>query len=199
MGPQLMILPTPVCQMHGAALKRHSCAECNRVYMRDYQRHRRASKPEAALLERAKERARRLNIPYELQPGDITLPTVCPVLGIPLVVGGRRSPQSPSLDRIKPHLGYVPGNVRVVSNQANCLKGDKDLAELDRLARQGAPHFRRAYSLIADYVQREELLEGVRRKAAEDGRSSQEWAKVALFLERRFREFGVAGSISLAH
>ena len=32
--------------------------------------------------------------------------------------------QSPSLDRIKPHIGYIRGNVRVISYQANRIKCD---------------------------------------------------------------------------
>ena len=38
-------------------------------------------------------------------------------------------PDSPSLDRIVPELGYVKGNIRVISNRANHLKSDATLEE----------------------------------------------------------------------
>jgi hypothetical protein len=37
---------------------------------------------------------------------------------------------SPSLDRIVPELGYVKGNVRVISDRANRIKRDATLEEL---------------------------------------------------------------------
>ncbi len=186
------------CQSHGTKLKREACSECNRVYMRYYQRQRRAAKPEVAMIERAKERSRRLDLPFDLTLGDICLPAVCPALGIPIWVGGPRSAHSPSLDRIQPHLGYVAGNVRVVSNQANCLKGDKDIGELKRLALQGPARLRSAYALVVDYVERENLLAQAWNKAAGQGRETEEWANVGRFLEQRFRHFVVEHAVSLA-
>lgn len=46
--------------------------------------------------------------------------------------GGNRD-QSPSLDKVKPELGYVPGNVRVVSNKANRLKADNTIETLEAI------------------------------------------------------------------
>jgi hypothetical protein len=51
----------------------------------------------------------------------------CPVLGLPLnytVLTGRPEDNSPSIDRFDNDLGYVHGNVRVISNRANRLKSD---------------------------------------------------------------------------
>lgn len=63
------------------------------------------------------------------------IPEVCPILGIPLKVGnGRPEPGSPSLDRVVPSLGYVHGNVQVISNKANMMKQDASWAELRRFA-----------------------------------------------------------------
>jgi hypothetical protein len=101
---------------------------------------------------------------------------------------GRRSACSPSLDRIIPDRGYVPGNVRVVSDRANRLKGKRSLSELRLLSRVGPPELRADYAMIATYVEREQLLEEVRVKAQQDGRAGQEWAKVAAFLDRVFRK-----------
>jgi hypothetical protein len=40
---------------------------------------------------------------------------------------------SPSLDKIIPSLGYVRGNVQVISQRANSIKRDATLAELELL------------------------------------------------------------------
>lgn len=90
--------------------------------------------PEKVLFWGAKKRAREYSVPIDILPDDIVVPTICPILGIPLVYGARTGkPQagSPSLDRIKPELGYTKGNIRVVSFRANTLKSDATLAELE--------------------------------------------------------------------
>lgn len=181
----------PICQKHGTALKRDRCSECNAAYMRWYQKRRRALNPKAALLERAKARAKQTRLAFSLSAVDVDVPATCPALGIPLVIGQARGAGSPSLDRIQPDLGYVPGNVRVISNQANCLKGNRDLQCLRWLANHGARNMRPAYGLLAEYVDRELLLQEVRRQAQANDSHSAEWANVACFLEKRFRNFVV--------
>lgn len=75
-------------------------------------------------------RAREKGIPFALTMGDLPpIPEVCPVLGIPILEQGT-GPGTPSLDRIVPALGYVPGNVRFISWRANTLKSDATAAEL---------------------------------------------------------------------
>lgn len=52
------------------------------------------------------------------------------MLGIELVVGiGGHTDASPSLDKFVPSLGYVRGNIAVISNKANRMKADGNLAE----------------------------------------------------------------------
>jgi hypothetical protein len=86
------------------------------------------------LLSAARSRAKRLGLPFDLTEKDIVVPDVCPVLGIPLAVQeGRSTPNSPSLDRIIPSLGYVRGNVVVVSHRANTIKSDACVEELRRV------------------------------------------------------------------
>lgn len=69
------------------------------------------------------------------------LPDVCPVLGIRLDYGpkgrGGTTHMSPSIDRIRPSRGYVPGNVRVISHRANMLRSNATVEEL-RLVWQDA-------------------------------------------------------------
>lgn len=96
-----------------------------------------ARHPERVLLKRAANRAREYGIPFDLVESDIVIPSVCPVYGTPFVAEpgkkGRANNTSPSLDRVIPALGYVKGNVRVISNRANNLKNNASLEDLERL------------------------------------------------------------------
>lgn len=87
------------------------------------------------MLAQARNRAQKTGMVFDLEEGDITIPSTCPVLGIPLLLGARKSEveQSPSLDRIDPSLGYQKDNVVVVSWRANRLKSDATKDELKRL------------------------------------------------------------------
>ena len=53
----------------------------------------------------------------------IEYPKICTVFGIELDWGmNGYQPNSPSLDRVNPKLGYIPGNVRLVCNSYNAAK-----------------------------------------------------------------------------
>lgn len=84
------------------------------------------------LLRRARSRAKKTNLPFDITKADVIVPDTCPVLGVKLVVNNTRGggDDSPSLDRIVPALGYVKGNIAVMSGKANRLKGSGDLQEL---------------------------------------------------------------------
>jgi hypothetical protein len=75
-------------------------------------------------------------IEFSLTLSDLDLPTHCPVFGWELVyqASGRRQPNSASLDRIDSRLGYVPGNVWVISWRANQIKMDSIVEELRAVA-----------------------------------------------------------------
>jgi hypothetical protein len=89
----------------------------------------------------AKQRAKKRGIIFTITPEDVVIPKYCPALGIELVLGvgisGRQggNPNSPSLDRIIPSLGYVPGNVRVISHLANSMKGAATQDQLEKFAK----------------------------------------------------------------
>jgi hypothetical protein len=91
--------------------------------------------PAGYLLNHAKQRANKLGILFDLGREDIVVPDVCPVFGNPFEWGvgqkGWRNMWSPSLDRIKPELGYVRGNVMVISNRANHLKSNGSISEFE--------------------------------------------------------------------
>lgn len=87
------------------------------------------------ILYEARKRADKYSIPFDLDREDIHVPEVCPVLGIPIIVNSSSGPNnnSPSLDRVVPSLGYVHGNVKVISWRANRLKSDSSLEEMEAL------------------------------------------------------------------
>jgi hypothetical protein len=84
-------------------------------------------------------KAKKLGMDFNIICEDILPPTLCPVFGMPLrLLGGRDGfqalPNSASVDRVDNKLGYVKGNVRVISNRANLLKKDATVEELRKLA-----------------------------------------------------------------
>lgn len=75
------------------------------------------------MIRRAKRRSIVLKVNFNLVPEDIMIPSYCPILDIPLKVSsGKWSDNSPSLDRLIPELGYVKGNIAVISYRANLIK-----------------------------------------------------------------------------
>jgi hypothetical protein len=89
---------------------------------------------EIAMYRRAQRRAREQSIPFNLELADIVIPETCPLLGIPLYrTSGEPTPNSPSLDKVIPALGYVKGNVQVISNRANLIKNNASLEEMETL------------------------------------------------------------------
>lgn len=87
------------------------------------------------VLNAIRHRAKKDGVAFDLEPSDIRIPDVCPVFGTVFVFGrGRALPTSPSIDRVNPALGYVRGNVAVISKRANMLKGDATAGELRLLA-----------------------------------------------------------------
>ena len=87
------------------------------------------------LLSHAKRRAKIKNVPFSIGLDDIVVPEYCPIMGIKLTGRGENIKTSPSIDRIIPELGYVPGNIQVISTQANRMKWDSTKEELELFCR----------------------------------------------------------------
>lgn len=95
----------------------------------------RAKNRPAEMLKTAKQRAEKHGWDFNIDEGDIVIPDICPILGIPLTMGeGHPIPNSPSLDRIDPTKGYVKGNVMVISHRANTIKSNATPEELRKIA-----------------------------------------------------------------
>lgn len=90
--------------------------------------------PLIMMCQQAKIRATRKGIEFNLSPNDLTIPSMCPVLGIPLFVSsGSVGYNSPTLDRIDNSKGYIPENVIVVSFKANTIKNTASIEELEKV------------------------------------------------------------------
>jgi hypothetical protein len=93
--------------------------------------------PRYKMLRAAKSRAKLYNWPFNITFNDIpSIPEFCPFFArsgvmFPLYVGnGHSTDHSPSIDRIIPHLGYVKGNIQVISLIANRIKTNATLTQV---------------------------------------------------------------------
>lgn len=93
----------------------------------------RREKPNSMLYHLAKQRAKKSGLEFNLSKEDIVIPSVCPVLGIELRsnVGGKTAiDNSPTLDRIHPKIGYIKGNIIVISALANRIKSSANYRQI---------------------------------------------------------------------
>ncbi len=86
------------------------------------------------MVRNARKRAKKLGVPFDIEWRNLHIPEVCPILGIPMQRNlGKQMPNSYTLDRRVPELGYTKGNVFVMSLEANRAKGALTLPQLKRL------------------------------------------------------------------
>lgn len=101
----------------------------------EYTRRYANANPEFALWNAAKQRAKKAGLEFTITVADVIIPAACPYLGIPICAsfdptGGVRRDNRASLDRVDSRVGYVPGNVHVVSWKANRIKTDATIEDL---------------------------------------------------------------------
>lgn len=90
------------------------------------------------ILSAAKQRAKKKQLPFNITVEDIIVPTYCPLLGIEIknsIPGEGRKNNSPTLDRIIPELGYIKGNVWVISWKANRIKSNVPRTQLEQFCK----------------------------------------------------------------
>jgi hypothetical protein len=119
--------------------------EARKQYYRD--------NPEYPWLDSIKTRAKKLGVPFNLTVGYLRsiMTDTCPVLGIPLMssIGGTGpTDNSPTIDRIIPELGYVEGNVMVVSKLANQIKSSATPSQIQMVAE----FYSRLFSTRSEFV-----------------------------------------------
>lgn len=84
-----------------------------------------------------KSNAKRKGVEFSIAFEEIHWPIKCPVLGFEIDYSfGNKGlkPNSPSFDRIDPNKGYIPGNVQIISNQANMMKSHAGAEDLVKFA-----------------------------------------------------------------
>lgn len=82
----------------------------------------------------AKKRAKEQGVPFDIYLEDIEIPSICPLLGILLIKGkGTYTDNSPTLDKIIPSLGYIKGNIQVISMRANRIKDNASFHEFEMI------------------------------------------------------------------
>lgn len=92
------------------------------------------------LLSTLKARAKKKNIIIDpnLAWNDIPDPTgqKCPVFSQEFIMGiGKKENFSATVDRIRPELGYVPGNLQLLSSLANAIKSNADASIIERVGK----------------------------------------------------------------
>lgn len=93
------------------------------------------------LLCSCKGRAKKSGLEFNLEKEDLVVPEFCPVLGIKLFCGkGRMIYNSPTVDRIDNKLGYIKGNIKIISWRANCLKNNAEIFEVEAILKYMKEH-----------------------------------------------------------
>lgn len=127
-GDKYYFFPRP-CELGHIAkrlVRRAYCHTCKKLKDHARRDERRRTEPWFDLYNSARQRAKKLGVPFLLTLAYLKsiYPTdgKCPVLDIELQRGLVTQDQSPSLDRLDPVKGYVPSNVTVISFLANRIK-----------------------------------------------------------------------------
>lgn len=104
------------------------CKMPENVYLTQYDRIR------GYMIRNTKFMSGRRNIYFDLKYTDFEIPEYCPILGLKLTYmseSNGNDPSHASLDRIDNNLGYVKGNVFVISRLANAMKNSASFDQLD--------------------------------------------------------------------
>lgn len=109
--------------------------EYNRIYMKEWRKRNlalvtaretswRNDNPKKRLINCTKQSAKLKGLEHNIDEKDLDLPELCPLLGIPIdyTAGNGKTMLKPSIDRINPNLGYIKGNVELISSLANTMK-----------------------------------------------------------------------------
>jgi len=106
---------------------------------KEYRSEFRRKNPKPMMLYRARNSAKLRGLECTLKLSDVpNTPEFCPVfpwirLEYKVGMGIENRGESPSLDRIDNNKGYVAGNVRIISDRANRLKGNATYKEIKAL------------------------------------------------------------------
>ena len=119
----------------------HTCVQCSRMdlYQSDRDRYRAMENTLSHQFRQRRNQSLNKGIPFTIELSEIEQPEFCPILGIKLnyAWGGKaghlRDPAKATIDKVVPELGYVSGNVFIISWRANKLKSDMTFEELEKI------------------------------------------------------------------
>lgn len=106
------------------------CKECRKPKSRN---HWAGMSYKVKMFDRTKGRAKHKGREFTITIDDFEIPDECPVFKRPFEYEAN-SPWVPSIDRIDSSVGYVPGNVQVISWRANTLKNNMTAEEARLMA-----------------------------------------------------------------
>lgn len=88
------------------------------------------------LIKDSKQRAKKKNLEHTLTKEELYIPKYCPVLGHELKPnkGTTASACSPTIDRMNNNRGYTKDNIKVISFEANTIKGSATSDKLFKVA-----------------------------------------------------------------
>ncbi len=113
--------------------KRDALASKTRIYQKHYDND--VSKAKSEFFSRKKQNAKSGKWEFSITREDVIWNDVCPIFGIKIDwFATKRTDNSPSFDRINPKLGYIPGNVAIISWRANRIKNDGTAEEHRQIA-----------------------------------------------------------------
>lgn len=118
-----------------------TCIECSRMdlYKSDRDRYREMENTLEFQFRQRRNAALKKGIPFTINYEELNQPEFCPILGIKLnygwggLNGHLRDPAKATIDKKIPKLGYIKGNVYIISWRANKLKSDMTLDELEKI------------------------------------------------------------------
>ena len=106
----------------------------NNEHINTLRRDRHSANPMRAMIQSARRRAVVQGLPFDdAFMESMTIPDMCPLLETPLIVrSGAKGAHiaSPTFDKLVPYLGYVAGNVRIISHLANRMKNAASVEQL---------------------------------------------------------------------
>ena len=119
------------------------------------------------MVHRAQDRARLKGVPCTIKWTDLQYVEKCPILEITLnwditTNKGGRNINTPSLDRIDPNIGYIPGNVKIISNLANMMKSSANLDQLKTF-----------YKNIWNYMKNEDIVRTTENKESVESKDKE--------------------------